>query len=63
MSKSLIVILALSLGTSFAAPASAFDPQPEPPKGKQTQSTKLAGSGKTHIEDGRTLSDYNIQKE
>ena len=63
MSKSLIVILALALGTSFAAPAFAFNPQPDPPKQSSLQSGQPTSSTKTHTGGGRTLSDYNIQKE
>ena len=62
MSKSLIVILALALGVSIAAPAFAFDPQPEPPREKSLQSSQATTKAKTHV-DGRTLADYNIQKE
>ena len=62
MSKSLIVILAVALGTSFAGPAFAFDPQPEPPTAQSLQTSKPASSGKTYTDRGRTLADYNIQK-
>ena len=68
MSKSLIVILALALGTSFAAPAFAFDPQPDPPAEKSFQAGTPSSQGKAKpnsntVSDGRTLADYNIQKE
>jgi hypothetical protein len=54
MSKSLIVILALALGTSFAAPAFAE---------KSFQANQTTSKAKTQTDDGRTLADYNIQKE
>ena len=54
MSKSLIVILALALGTSFAAPAFA---------GKSFQANQATSKAKTHADDGRTSANYNIQKE
>ena len=63
MSKSLIVILALALGTPLAAPAFAFDPQPDPPAGNSLQSSQTTKSAKTYVDRGRTLADYNIQKE
>jgi hypothetical protein len=54
MSKSLIIILALTLGTSFAAPAFAE---------KSFQANQTTSKAKTNADDGRTLADYNIQKE
>jgi hypothetical protein len=63
MSKSLIVILAVTLGTSFAAPAFAFDPQPDPTAGNSLQSSQTTTKAKTYTDGGRTLADYNIQKE
>ena len=54
MSKSLIIILALTLGISFAAPAFAE---------KSFQANQTTGKAKTHTDYGRTLADYNIQKE
>ena len=54
MSKSLIVILALALGPSFAAPAFAE---------KSFQANQATSKAKTQTDDGRTLADYNIQKE
>jgi hypothetical protein len=53
MPKSLIIILALTLGISFAAPAFAE---------KSFQANQTTSKAKTHT-DGRTLADYNIQKE
>lgn len=59
MSKSLIVILTLALGTSFAGAALASGQS----AGNSLQSKQATKSGKTQTDDGRTLSDYNIQKE
>jgi hypothetical protein len=59
MSKSLIVILALALGTSFAVPAFASDL----PAGNSLQSNQTTKSAKAQTDGGRTLADYNIQKE
>ncbi len=54
MSKSLIIILALALGTSFAAPAFAE---------KSFKANQTTSKAKTQTDGGRTLADYNIQKE
>ena len=54
MSKSLIVILALTLGTSLAAPAFAE---------KSFKANQTTSKTKAQTDGGRTLADYNIQKE
>ena len=59
MSKSLIVILALALGPSFAGAANASGQ----PAGNSLQSKQPTKSAKSQTDDGRTFSDYNIQKE
>ncbi|MEQ1522618.1 MAG: hypothetical protein ABL936_15225 [Aestuariivirga sp.] len=59
MSKSLIVILALTLGTSLAGAAFASGQQ----AGSSLQSNQAVKGAKTCTDCGRTLADYNIQKE
>lgn len=54
------IVIATSVIVVLAQPSFAFDPQPDPPKPanqniKSQPTTKPTG--------GRTLSDYNIQKE
>jgi len=59
MSKSLVVILALALGASFAGNSFASGQQ----AGDSVQSNQAAKGAKTYTDRGRTLADYNIQKE